>query len=671
MKTPLEKKKAAFFNFNLAGLFLFGCLFIFPSFGNGPLSGPLSGAGAVVGRARFLAENGFRQSWFPAWYLGTPGMMLGSPLVPSLLAAVHLLRPAVSFWLAYRILVGLAIAFLPVSAAWLAFTLSRKKTRVETGLVTGILMLIVPGFVFVFPALWPVGRDFGFWPWPVVSGLFLGNGSRLVGLAFVFWFLGWAYRWFQGSRKAYFAAVGTGCLALLAEVSVLPTLLVGLSLEVVAFWVSGRTSKRYVRQFLWLVLTILGGLAFIYPLRFWWLRLSAPSLAGKRTLAVGLFATRFLSLVIPFVLAFGAVRFSQKKRSFGQVFSLLWWLVFGLLTLGRWLADVDFWQDYTAWGTEVSLGLALVIGQRFGRRSRPHCRQLVGLGVLMALGAGWLVRWPQSLVPRDNVFDGFLARNLTNLTENVPAGERVFVSGSLVFRLNEALETAQVRGGVDAGAVHPFWHHAAYQLREGAEGKLAYLWLRALGTGWVVVHQADSVDPYHDFRSPEKFSGEGFELVWKDQGDGLYRVAETGLARVVTDPEAFFSLPAPAGGDDAVFLAKYNALVNSLIPLSWQNINHFSVSVPPAAAAVSLAVSYDPGWRAVQEGRRLPLRADALGQLSFVPEKEGLVDVRYAPPPFDQALGVTVSIMVWLGVFGRFGKIGAGLRSSTDRAAAS
>lgn len=658
------RQRVAFY-FGLGVLFVIGLFVTMPVFNTEPMYQPFSIAAVTIARAESIAAHGFA-GWFPDWYLGTPQRLLGSPLVPGLLAAVTSIFPALSLWQVYRWVVGLSIALVPAGVGWLAFRLNTKKTRVEAGLLAGVLMLLVPGLVFVLPSLWPVGKTWGFWPWSVISGFFLGNGVRVAGLVVTLWSLGLAFHWLAGRPRAFFAAVITGWLALLIDVSVLPTFLVGLGLMAVSFWMTGKHSENYLRRAAALVLVILGGLAWVYSPRFWWWRLSAPSLAGKRTLAVGLFATRFLSIAIPFLLAFLTAKKTQKNRSFGGVFSLLWLLTFGLLTIGRWLADTDFWQDYTAWGMELSAGLALFLGVRLGRS--PGRRQFAVIAVLSALGSVWLSRWPGGLTAQDQPFTGFVARHQPVLSEFVAPADRVFASGGLVFWLEGV---PQVRGGLDAGAVYPWWAHAAYQIREGTDGRLAADWLRALGTSWILVHWPDSADPYHDFASPEKFIREEFELAWSQDGNRLFHLADTGLARTVTDAEAFFSLPAPTAGNDASALAKYNLLINGLMPLRWQNKNSFIIDVPAETPAVSVAVSFDKGWRATQAGRSLKVLTDALGQIAFVPAGPGTVEFTYFYPSFDQALGVALSVLVWLGLAGRFGTIRSGPRSSTDRAAAS
>ena len=652
---------------NQKTIFLIGCFFLLglgfflvrPWFGFKPVWVPESIASTLIARAHFLTQGGFLSGWWPDWYLGTPYRLIGSPLLPLLLMGLN--RLGISLWTGYRLVAGLGVVFLPGVVGWLAYQLSKgvvrpdssPDTRAESGIVAGLVVLIAPSLLFGFPALWTLGGRFGVWSWPMVMIGWLGNGGRLVGLNFVLASLGFSFSWLKGKKSSFWPALILAGLGLLVELGVLVTWLVGLILLVISFWMVGEKPEKIWRRGLKLAGSVLGLIGFMYTPRFWWHQLSAPSLAGKRALSVALFTGRFLSVLIPLVLGLLVVKKGKKKQEAGWVLARLWLITFGLLTLGRFLADTDFWQDYSTWGAELGVGVGLVVGLGIGRVKRIRWPQIGIVVVILLSGLGWLIHWPSLVEIEDEEYRDFIVSTRAVLEDRLGWEERLFVSGSLVFWLNEDLNLSQVRGGLDQGAVHPVWHHAAYQIREGESGELAYRWLRALGSGWVLVHGSESRDPYLDFKYPEKFEDGGwFGLVWEKDGDRLYQVKKTGIARVVTDWEKMIKLTSPAAGNDADFLAKYDSLIGISLPLVRQTENRFQVDVLGEVQGVSVAVSFDPGWRANMNGRPLKIYKDPIGQLLVRPDERGKVTFDYAYPMPDRLLGLGLTLLTGLWLMG-------------------
>src|SRR5437763_6516773 len=61
-----------------------------------------------------------------------------------------------------------------------------------------------------------------------------------------------------------------------------------------------------------------------------------------------------------------------------------------------------------------------------------------------------------------------------------------------------------------------------------------------------------------------------------------------------------------------------------LAPLTWENPTHGRIATETSAGqAVSVQVTYDPGWTASIQGRRCKIRRDELGLIVIEPDRPG------------------------------------------------
>jgi hypothetical protein len=90
---------------------------------------------------------------------------------------------------------------------------------------------------------------------------------------------------------------------------------------------------------------------------------------------------------------------------------------------------------------------------------------------------------------------------------------------------------------------------------------------------------------------------------------------------------------APAGPGDIAPLKKYVAALDdpALPPAAfqWQGRNRIHISTTASRGqAISVQVSYHPGWHATVAGRDCPLKPDALGLIWLTPECSGPCEVQ-------------------------------------------
>jgi hypothetical protein len=278
-----------------------------------------------------------------------------------------------------------------------------------------------------------------------------------------------------------------------------------------------------------------------YSPSYWWQILWAPSFAGKPLFKV----IGQLGQLLPLSLAIGLAVFSGKNRIVNRQsavvkFCFYWLFIFGFLSLVRFISDPDFWLDWSAYGLEIQLGLAVFGGLLLNRfQIAKRHSQGVAQAQHHLRDSGWRVIFITvycllfTVVFKNRVL-GTLQKNITksveykigqSLSKTLKPGERVFLSGSSVFWLNAFFDIHQMRGGVDRAAVHPTWRKAAWEIREGKKAEKTLKWLKDLNVSWLVVHGESSKEFYHDFKYPEKFEGiKGLNKVYDKAGDRIYKL---------------------------------------------------------------------------------------------------------------------------------------------------
>jgi hypothetical protein len=643
---------------------------IWPWFQDGYPANPASIEPVIIAQARFLKNNWPNLGWNPYWYLGFPNRFIGSLFLPYLIALISSLFPKLSFWFIYRLMTGAALVIMPVGVYWLgrSFAFTAKRTNSSalrmnlseaSGLIGSLVFSFLPSLLFFFPQIFKIGLKVGFFPWQYFSLAYLGNGTKILGLAVLPFCLLKINRFLKGGLKSLFWPSLLVVFLALVDLSSVASLMILSVLLLAAYAMVGKIGKK-IKKCLYIFIFSFLLLGVWYSPRFWFQAFSAPSLAGRGALAVGLFLTRIFSILVPIALAIASASFIKKKKDQFFFFGFLWVFVFSFLSLARFLADHDFWQDYSSWGIELGMGASLLTAYllvngfqfsifnfqtNFKAKILNFKPEFVFLAFVTFICILLYLSNPKELLkPQKDIGQTAEARVVRELKARVGPGERVFVSGSPVFWLNSFLDLAQVRGGVDRGANHPFWDHASYQIRVGEDPELAREWLKALGVSWIVVHDPSSEEPYHDFLYPEKFQADdGFQKLFEEKGDVLYRI-EAGIGRQLKNPEEFLKLKPPKDGADKQALESYNAFSDTLISLSWLNSNELIIQ-PETAEAIGLAITFDNCWQASQGSQKLRIEKDSLSQMVVFPqnreEKIKLGYCRFCP---DQIIGLIISL---------------------------
>jgi len=476
------------------------------------------------------------------------------------------------------------------------------NTKKSLGIIVGILLLILP--------------------WRYLSSLALGETTFTIARNFLPFTLitVWSSLRNRGRKQAVISILAISFL-LLINTSILAILVVGISGLILALSFRKGKIKRVLKYIKQTLIIILAGLTIVtlwYTPSYWIIILTNPSIGGASGFKVILRLFDLLRASAPLFLAIFAVYFSGKVKSRLIVFGLTWTLTFLFLTAFRFIGDPDFWQDWTSWLYEIEVGIAFLVSKpllaTFARFRKKEATSLIVLitPFLLTFYVSGLLGKPRLI--SNSVPEG--VRSLEKLAE-IAGNERVFLSGSTVFWANALTGLRQVRGGVDKVAIHPFWDHAAYQLREGDDPRLAKAWLEALGVSHVLMHGPYSLEAYHDFRNIDKWLRVG-EIVWEGQGDVIIKVPEASLAWVV-DLNRLENVPSPKSGTDLNALKLYLSARKRLVNLVWDGPNRLLVKSGKLNEneGVILAISFNSGWKTEDNAS---LKKDPLGNTLIIPK---------------------------------------------------
>ncbi len=559
----------------------------------------------------FLSQNFPHFSWYPHWYLGNPYYYLIGPVLPLLTTLLTKLL-SLDFQRAY-----FAVLFLGFFWGSYGFYLLLKEFKVgrrESFLAIGFY-LFLPAFLVFFQ---------------------YQNGLSLLSLSFFPYALISYKRFLQEEKKAsvFFLAIQTAFL-LLIDLSVLLSLIVGFTALFFAGGIKEGKEEKIAKTIL-IFLLAAAIASFWYTPYYWWVILTNPSVGGfpLSNLIASLFKTS-LSLV-PIVLALFVVKWRHFRPKGILLFAYLYFVSFFILTVVRFLADYDFVMDWTSFAIQLQFALSIILAYRTEKLMRKTSQK--GFALFIGVISLSIIVSVLAFLRGNNSIDSNYRLNLASLLQkNIKPHERVFLSGSSVFWINSLLpDLWQVRGGADQASIHPFWAHAAYQIREGESGLLAYDWLRILGASYILVHEKDSSEPYHDFKRPEKFPRNAslFKMVSDFSGDKLYRIKNSSIMRLADSK--ILKAAKPENGADSKAIHAYSSYLKQGISFNYtQKDGFFWRAKTNKNEVVSLAVTYSPLWRLTEGGGFVA--SDSFGNLVVVPKNSlsGRYRLEYGRIPTD------------------------------------
>jgi hypothetical protein len=253
---------------------------------------------------------------------------------------------------------------------------------------------------------------------------------------------------------------------------------------------------------------------------------------------------------------------------------------------------------------EFNAGLTLAIASLacLGKKWR-----IAVIAIVFIVG-GWAARgflpnaW--SLQPQRANQRDMLVFQISDWLQQHAASTRIFATGEIEGALNALTDLAQV-GGEYQGISNFLVTAAQRQINSGCEQhavttRINELWLRALDVGYVVLHDARSLEHFHWYVQPDSFAN--FPVAWTNgAGDTIYRLPPPEERQaVVVDMSELQRLPRLRSTDDLQFLEAYVAWAHGLRPaeIRWLRPDTAQVEASLSANdAVLIKINYNRGWR--------------------------------------------------------------------------
>ena len=595
---------------------------------------------AYISDGRFLKTHGPHPQWQPLWYCGTrydyiypPAVRYGTALLSNFFI------PAKAHHVYTALLYCLGIAGLYFF------------TRVMSG-SRGVGWLAAAGGALVSPAYLLIRQvrvdTQHLAPWRFWVMVRYGEGPHIAAVALIPIALGCAYLALRAWRPKWLA-----CAALFSAWVALTNFYGSTGLGILypllvwSVWAERRD------RWMWARAAAIPALA--YALSAFWL---TPSYFHVTMVNLKWFSPPgdpwMVALNVVLVLAFALVAWRLRAGAYATFLcgSLL---ILGVNVLGR------FWFGVRALAEPDRLtpefDLILILAAVEGLRRLWHARWRVGpwlaaAVVLLAAGAArHYVRHAWDLCPLERDYKQRPEYRMPEwIAQNMPQS-RTFASGSMRFWWNTWRDTAQVGGACDRGVLNQRLIPAMTEVTAGSNPETAVRWLQALGADAVVVPDAHSQEPYHDFVQPYKFAGVLPAIYDDHQGNVIYKVPRryASLARVV-DTAALRAVPQSWNQTDLGALRAYTAVVEqgpeAETRTDWAGTDELLVHAPVAAGqAVLVQVTYDPAWHAYSGGKELAVRPDPV-EFSLIEAPPGEQDIRFV---FETPLANRVGSMLgWL-----------------------
>jgi hypothetical protein len=215
-------------------------------------------------------------------------------------------------------------------------------------------------------------------------------------------------------------------------------------------------------------------------------------------------------------------------------------------------------------------------------------------------------------------------------------GDRAFIAGSSSFLYNVFTDNPQFQGGHIQFAVNPFIPGVVYQIQSGTNAgarsaEVSVLWLKAYGARAISVSGPKSTDAYQAFANPRKFDGV-LPLLWREGDDAIYEVPSRSPSLAHVIPAAAVVERTPIHGLDVEPVEPYVAALDDprypLAAFQWKGMSEAEIrATVDRGQVIAVQVTYDPGWEAYANGKRQPVRGDAIGLMVIEPDCHGPCEI--------------------------------------------
>jgi hypothetical protein len=627
-------------------LLLLSAALVWPLFQLEYLNNWYSIESTFIADARMLGARLPHPGWQPLWYCGTrfdyiypPALRYGTALL-SKLGGVSTAR-------AYHFYTGTLYVFGIVAVYWM--TRTGSGSRGQAWLASAGVALLSPSFLLL-----PVIRqDSLYWiPQRLHVLMAYGEGPHISALSVLPAALALSFLGLRGKRPLALAGAAVLCALTVAN-NFYGAVALAIFFPVLAWsvWV-GRPERA-----IWF--RAIGIVALAYALCAFWLTPSYLRVTARNLSLVatpGQTGPRLIAVAAMLVFGIATWRWGRgKPERTWAIFVAGCTLFLSLYVLGLYFFGWHIVGDAPRLIPELDLALVLAgttLVSALWRRPLRRQAWLRVLAILIPLAAAYpatrYLRHAYFPFPRaadiENQYDFLMSRWVQ---DHLP-GERVLPAGTVRLWYDGWFDLAQQDGGSAQGTLNQVLPAAQYQIAAGDRGETAILWMQALGTDAVIVPDPTSPEHYRDYQNPYKFRGLAPVIHDDQHGTVIYRIPRIhpGIGRVVKPAEMAALAPIVGNGDVPALTRYVEAIENPRqgpTQVTWKSFDEAEVqSHVPVGQAILLQETYDPAWRAYEDGRSVPIHFEPVMNFMLleVPEGNHVVQLRFETPTENRVGGI-------------------------------
>jgi hypothetical protein len=582
--------------------------------------------------SRWAGSGWLQSNWWPYWDGGIPFEFTYAPLVPGLTsvisAAFHVTRG-----IAVQSISGVAYCLAPLTLFLMAWLITRALGYSFLAALlyslTAATQLIAPDDTFAWSKFWDARRLFLVATWD--------DTPHLVALVFLPLAILFLVRSIQTRRMGYYAAAAV-TIAIAALASSFGPVMVAMAALCLLFVLRRELLARNI-----LITVAIGAYAYALSARFLPPSLLHATSAAARNREAGNWSTGSITALGIVTLGWVVLwhflpRWTSDWRL--QFFTLFAYVTASVPVIALYL-NRHFLPQPARYKFEAEMALALlaVFWARVWLKRTPLPVKAALLFVFLALAGEQIESY------RKYAKDTLRAGDLENTIEyraSTWAGQslpdvRILMPGSIEMWGNAFAPIQQFGGASWSMAYNPVQQRgfdAAFFASETPEKDAAasLAWLKAYGVGAVCVSGPKSPEYWKPYRHPLKFEG-SLPILWREDDTTIYSIPQRtkGLAHVVT--EAAVLQASPRGPDDTGGIERYvAALDDASLPdatFRWEGNNRIRIhTMARPDQAISVQVSWHPGWHASAGGRKIKLLKDGLGLMWMRPGCDGPCDIQ-------------------------------------------
>lgn len=582
--------------------------------------------------ARWADGSWFRSDWWPYWDGGIPFEFTYAPLVPALTAIGSAIFHT-SRGLAFQSVTALAYCLAPLTLLLMAWLMTRSAGYSFVAALFYSLVsptqILVPDAGFDWHSFWEPRRLYLLVAWDDTPHML---AVALLPLAILFLWLS------IRKRRLIYCAAASVSIAIATLASSFGPVMVMMAALCLLFVLRRENLGRNA-----LLTVAIGAYAYALSAHFLPPSLLQAIRAASRRGEAGNWSMGSVTALA--IVTLGWVLLARYLPRWISDWRLQFFAFFAYLTSSAPLLAAYLNRHLLPQPTrykfemELAWALLLVFGARYWAERLPRTIKAALLFLILALAGEQIVGYRQfakNVLQPANLENTIEYRAATWAEHNLP-GVRIAMPGSIAQWTNAFTPEQQFTGSSWSMAYNPVQQLGSDAVFHGAEkpekdAGTSLVWLKAYGVGAVCVSGPKSPEFWKPYRHPSKFE-DVLPVLWSDEDTTIYRVPERSASFAHVVPESAIVGRPPRGAEDTAGIERYVAALDdpSLPTADFQWVGRNGIRVHTTAKpeqAISLQVSYHPGWHVTVGNRHPRLRKDGLGLMWLQPDCNGPCEIQ-------------------------------------------